>query len=156
MINDPYDHDKRGVTVNLIYKIASIVSVLGLSLLLSFNTYASSSNDKIIERIKPVGQVCMEGDDSCGGAMVAVATSGPARTAEEVYTAKCALCHAAGVSGAPKFGTADWADRGAKGIEALLATAISGIGAMPAKGLCNDCSDDELKGAIEHMISSAP
>lgn len=142
--------------MNLTYKIASIVSVLGLSLLLSLNINASASNDKIIERIQAVGQVCMEGDDSCGGAVAAVATGGPARTGEAVYTAKCGLCHAAGVSGAPKFGTADWADRGAKGIDALLATAISGIGAMPAKGLCNDCSDDELKGAIEHMVNSAP
>jgi len=132
------------------------MSVLGLSLLLSLNVNANSANDKIIERIKAVGQVCLEGDDSCGGAVAAVATSGPARTNEEVYTTKCALCHAAGVSGAPKFGTADWSDRGAKGIDALLATAISGVGAMPPKGLCSDCSDDELKGAIEHMLNSAP
>jgi len=142
--------------VNLTYKIASIISVLGLSLLLSLNTNANSANDKLIERIKPVGQVCIEGDDSCGGAVVAVAAGGPARSAEEVYTTKCALCHAAGVSGAPKFGSADWADRGAKGIDALMATAISGIGAMPAKGLCTDCSDEELQGAIEHMINSVP
>ena len=142
--------------MNLTYKLASIMSVLGLSLLLSLNVNANSANDKIIERIKAVGQVCIEGDDSCGGAVAAVATSGPARTSEEVYTTKCALCHTAGVSGAPKFGTADWSDRGAKGIDALLATAISGIGAMPPKGLCSDCSDDELKGAIEHMINSAP
>ena len=142
--------------MNLTYKLASIMSVLGLSLLLSLNVNANSANDKIIERIKAVGQVCMEGDDSCGGAVAAVAAGGPARSSEEVYTTKCALCHTAGVSGAPKFGTADWSDRGAKGIDALLATAISGIGAMPAKGLCSDCSDDELKGAIEHMINSAP
>jgi len=141
--------------VNLTLKIASIASVLGLSLLLSFNTHATSQ-DKLIERIKPVGQVCVEGDDTCGGAVAAVATSGPARTGEEVYTSKCGLCHAAGVSGAPKFGTSDWTDRNAKGMEALLATAISGINAMPAKGLCNDCSDDELQAAIEHMIKSAP
>jgi len=154
--DSPIDYDKRGVTVNLTYKIASIMSVLGLSLLLSLNVNANSANDKIIERIQAVGQVCLEGDDTCGGAVAAVASGGPARTAEEVYTTKCALCHAAGVSGAPKFGSADWSDRGAKGIDALLATAISGVGAMPAKGLCTDCSDDELKGAIEHMVNSAP
>ncbi|NRA17466.1 MAG: cytochrome c5 family protein [Oceanospirillaceae bacterium] len=141
--------------VNLTLKIASIASVLGLSLLLSFNTHATSQ-DKLIERIKPVGQVCVEGDDSCGGAVTAVAASGPARTGVEVYDTKCALCHAAGVSGAPKFGTSEWTDRNARGIEALLATAISGINAMPAKGLCGDCSDDELQAAIEHMIKSAP
>ncbi len=146
----------EAVTVNLTLKIASIASVLSLSLLLSLNTNATSSEDKIIERIKPIGQVCLEGDDSCGGASAVAATSGPARSGEEVYTSKCGLCHAAGVSGAPKFGTADWAERGAQGIDALLATAIKGINAMPAKGLCTDCTDDELKGAIEHMLNSAP
>lgn len=137
-------------------KLASIVSALTLSLLLSFNISANSSDERVAERIKAVGKVCMEGDDSCGSAAVAVVAGGPARSAEEVYETKCALCHTAGVSGAPKFGTADWSERGAKGIDALLATAISGIGAMPAKGLCTDCSDEELQGAIEHMVNSAP
>lgn len=143
--------------MNLTVKTASIASVLGLSLFLSANMNATTSADeKIAERIKPVGQVCMEGDDTCGGAVAAAAASGPARTGEEVYSSKCSVCHAAGVSGAPKFGTADWSERGTKGIEALLATAISGIGAMPAKGLCTDCSDEELQAAVEHMINSAP
>jgi len=156
VIDNPNDYDKRGVTVNFTYKLASIVSALGLSLLVSLTTNASTANEQIIERIKTVSHVCMEGDDTCGSAIAAVSTGGPARTGEEVYTTKCGLCHAAGVSGAPKFGSADWTERGAKGIESLLATAISGVGAMPAKGLCTDCSDDELKGAIEHMLNSAP
>jgi cytochrome c5 len=142
--------------VNLIFKIASFASALALGALLSLNANALTSSEKILERIKPVGQVCLENDDSCGSATAAVVAGGPARTGEEVYTTKCSLCHSAGVSGAPKFGTADWSDRGAKGIDSLLATAIKGINAMPAKGLCMDCSDDELKAAIEHMVSSAP
>lgn len=154
-MDNPYTMTNEATPVNLTLKIASIASVLGLSLLLSFNTHATSQ-DKLIERIKPVGQVCVEGDDTCGGAVAAVVTGGPARTGVEVYDTKCALCHASGVSGAPKFGTADWTDRNAKGMESLLATAISGINAMPAKGLCGDCSDDELQAAIEHMIKSAP
>ena len=32
-----------------------------------------------------------------------------------------------------------------------LAKAITGINAMPPKGTCADCSDDELKGAIQKM-----
>ena len=37
------------------------------------------------------------------------------------------------------------------GLDGLLAKAISGINAMPPKGTCADCSDDELKAAIKHM-----
>ena len=59
-----------------------------------------------------------------------------------------------GLLGAPKVGDkADWGKRAKEqgGIDGLLAKAISGINAMPPKGTCADCSDDELKAAIHHM-----
>ena len=42
----------------------------------------------IEDRISPVGEVCMQGDNNCGGAAAAVASSGP-RSGEEVYNAAC-------------------------------------------------------------------
>ncbi len=78
------------------------------------------------------------------------------RTGEEVYKTKCAVCHVAGVAGAPKFGdAAAWAPRAEKGADALLATAKSGINAMPPKGTCMDCSDAELAAAIDYMLSNS-
>lgn len=142
--------------MNLILRIASISTVLSLSILLSFNSNAKISSDKIAERIKAIGQVCMEGDESCGSAAVAVALTSTIRSGEDIYEAKCGLCHAAGVGGAPKYATAQWTERATKGIDALLLTALSGINPMPAMGLCNDCSDDEIKSAIVYMIDSAP
>ena len=141
--------------MKLTAKIASVLSILGLSVMLSTSVGANTSDEIIVERIKPLGHVCVEGDDSCGGA-TAVAATGGARSGEEVYNGSCAACHSIGVAGAPKFGTSEWADRGAKGIDALLTTAISGINAMPPRGTCAACSDDELKGAIQHMMDSAP
>lgn len=137
---------------------AALVAALVAGLSMSAQTSATTDAEQmIIDRIKASGQVCLEGDDSCGSAAaVAAVSSGAARSGEEVYTSKCLACHATGAAGAPKFGSSDWADRRSKGIEALLETAINGIGAMPPKGLCNDCSDDELKLAIEHMLDSAP
>ncbi len=55
---------------------------------------------------------------------------------------------------APKTGdSAAWQARAdAKGgLDGILKTAISGINAMPPKGTCSDCSDDELLGAIKSM-----
>ncbi len=105
--------------------------------------------EKIRERIKPVAEVCIKGDD-CGGPVVAVA-AGP-RSGEEVYNSACAACHAVGVAGAPIIGdVAAWDARLAKGFDATLANAINGINAMPAKGLCMDCSDDEIGAAIKYM-----
>lgn len=137
-------------------KITSALVALGLGIALSASVQATSNDEAVVERIKAVGSVCIEGDDSCGGAAAApAATGGAARSSEEVYTSKCAGCHATGAAGAPKYGTSEWTDRSAKGIDGLLETAISGIGAMPPRGLCMDCSDDELKGAIQHMLDSA-
>lgn len=78
------------------------------------------------------------------------------RTGQEVYNTKCTVCHASGAAGAPKFGdVAAWAPRAALGVDALLATAKTGKGAMPPKGLCMDCSDEELKAAIDYLLDNA-
>ena len=83
------------------------------------------------------------------------AAAGP-MSGEQVYQAHCIACHGTGAAGAPKFGdAAAWKPRIAKGIDALLASATNGLNAMPPKGLCMSCSQDELKGAIEYMISNS-
>ncbi|MBP0050071.1 cytochrome c5 family protein [Marinobacterium sp. AK62] len=88
--------------------------------------------------------------------MLSPAAAMAERSGEEVYNTKCSVCHAAGVAGAPKLGdAAAWAPRAEKGVDALLATAISGINAMPPKGTCMDCSDTELKSAIQYMLDAS-
>ena len=41
------------------------------------------------------------------------------------------------------------------GVDAMLAVAIKGKGAMPPKGACAACTDDDLKAAIEYMVSQS-
>ncbi|MGB0466260.1 MAG: c-type cytochrome [Pontibacterium sp.] len=78
------------------------------------------------------------------------------RSGQEVYNTKCAVCHASGAAGAPKMGdAAAWAPRAALGADALLAVAKKGKGAMPPKGLCMDCNDAELNGAIKFMLDGS-
>ena len=80
-----------------------------------------------------------------------------ARDGKTVVETKCSMCHTAGVAGAPKLNNAgDWAPRIAKGIEVLYKHGIEGFGAaMPAKGMCMDCSDDEIKAAVDFMVEGA-
>nr|WP_284060478.1 c-type cytochrome [Pseudomonas sp. NW5] len=114
----------------------------------------ASTNDAIAERLKPVGSVCIAGQECAGVGAVAAAAGGAARSADDVIAKHCNACHGVGVLGAPKVGdTAAWQARAdAKGgVEGILKTAIAGINAMPAKGTCNDCSDDELLAAIKKM-----
>lgn len=75
---------------------------------------------------------------------------------KSVYGKACALCHAAGVGGAPKPGDkADWGPRIAQGADVLYKHAIEGFngqkGAMPAKGGNASLSDDEVKAAVDYM-----
>jgi cytochrome c5 len=68
------------------------------------------------------------------------------------YAQTCAVCHNSGVAGAPKKGdSAAWKARLAKGEDALHASVKNGMGAMPATGLCSDCSDDQFKALIQYM-----
>ncbi|HMU88053.1 MAG TPA: c-type cytochrome, partial [Agitococcus sp.] len=80
----------------------------------------------------------------------------PDRKGEDVYKAVCAMCHGAGVAGAPKFGDkAAWKARIAQGTPVLYDHALKGIRAMPAKGTCATCTEKEIKNAVDYMVSKA-
>ena len=40
-----------------------------------------------------------------------------------------------------------------KGMDAVMANVINGINAMPARGLCMDCTDNELRAIVDYMIA---
>lgn len=105
------------------------------------------------------------GGGSAAAATSEVAAAAPAEAAsgaasavdgEALYNASCAVCHAAGVAGAPKFGdAAAWQPRIAQGIETLYQHAINGLNAMPPKGGALTLSDDEIKAVVDHMVQAA-
>jgi cytochrome c5 len=107
-----------------------------------------------IDRIKPVGSVCVEGQPCEGvqAAAAAPAAGGAPRAGDVVYNASCAGCHGTGAAGAPKVGDKGaWGPRIAQGKATLYKHAITGIRAMPPKGMCMTCSDDEIKAAVDYM-----
>jgi cytochrome c5 len=88
------------------------------------------------------------------------AAMGAAGSGQEVYTKTCSVCHAAGVTGAPKLGDkADWGPRIAQGANVLYEHALKGFtgkkGAMPAKGGNTALADEEVKAAVDYMVSQA-
>jgi cytochrome c5 len=134
--------------------LASFVAIA----LISLSAYALTDSQlaEMEERIKPAGEVCLAGDNSCGGA-VAAASSGP-RSGEDVYNASCMACHATGAGGAPLLGdVAAWSDRIAKGMDALYGSGINGLPGtgMIAKGGCMNCSDEEVTAAVDFMVDGS-
>ena len=78
--------------------------------------------------------------------------------AEQKYMASCFACHSTGAAGAPKVGagmSAEWEPRLEKGLDAVVQNAINGVNTMPAKGLCFDCSDEDLRAIVEYMVDTS-
>ena len=86
-----------------------------------------------------------------------VAAAEPAAApGEEVYQKACAACHAEGVAGAPKTGDIEgWKARIAKGPEALVQSAINGIGTMPAKGGVAELTNEDVAAATNFIIEKS-
>ena len=89
----------------------------------------------------------------------ATATQVSADAGEKLFGSVCTTCHTAGLMGAPKFADkAAWAPRIAQGKDTLYKHAIGGYqgksGVMPAKG-GSQASDDEVKAAVDYMVSKA-
>jgi len=84
--------------------------------------------------------------------------SGSPTEGQEVVKHFCATCHAAHplISlGAPRMGyKGDWVSRLKQGKAVLFQHTAEGFHAMPARGGCFECSDEQLERAIDALIST--
>ena len=83
------------------------------------------------------------------------AQSRDAAAGKATFEAACGLCHATGVAGAPRLGSApDWKPRLARGVPALYQSALQGTAkGMPPKGGRLDLPDAEVKAAVDYMVA---
>ncbi|HEY6898974.1 MAG TPA: c(7)-type cytochrome triheme domain-containing protein [Rhodocyclaceae bacterium] len=90
-------------------------------------------------------------------ALLAAPLAQAAASGKDVYSKTCALCHATGVAGSPKFGNADdWGPRIARGVSNLYTSALKGTAkGMPAKGGNLTLADGEVKAAVDYMVGAA-
>ena len=151
-----------------------VVTAVFLSLL-SMANLAPAQN--VADNIRPVGSVCLAGQ-SCVGSVASVTTLPDAAAFEEgtniepirvdtsavevasefdaeaAYQMSCNACHGTGAAGAPMLGDSGaWEPRLEKGMEALMANVVNGVGAMPARGICMTCSDDDLQAIVDYMLA---
>lgn len=93
--------------------------------------------------------------DSAGMTVASAATDNASKTPDQMYQAACFACHGTGAAGAPKLGdAAAWTDRVAKGLDALVSSAVSGIGAMPARG-GSQYDDDQIRSVVEYILDNS-
>lgn len=137
--------------MNLIKRITLLIG-LTMSLFSASGFAQDLSEAAIAERITPVGNVYLDGEITTASQGTDSAEPAGPRSGEKIYNTYCIACHGTGAAGAPKKGDATaWQPRIAQGPETLLTHALEGFNAMPARGTCSDCSDEEIASTIAFL-----
>jgi len=162
--------------VNVFSLVIGVLMTVALALLFLARTVAARTEGQhaysdpayvasVLERVQPVGQEAVAGQDN--SAMAIKAPAGAAATTlivpkdgKALFEAVCSVCHGAGIAGAPKAGDkAAWGARIAEGKATLYQHALQGYtgktGVMPAKGGRTDLPDDLIKQGVDYMVSLA-
>lgn len=123
------------------------------------------SDKAVAQRLAPVAKLAVDPNAPppaaaapapAPAAALAPAKADASASGKATYDTACAVCHAAGVAGAPKVGDkAAWSARLKQGKDTLYASALKGKGAMPPKGGNTALSDDAVKAAVDHMLGTA-
>ena len=147
--------------MNITGSVSALIGVALLVALIYTLTAGRFESDEVTvpeaimtERLAPIGKVNTDVAAVAAPAAPAGAAAASGDPGEALYNRVCQACHAAGVAGAPLLGNKEaWQPRVDQGEAALLQSVVNGKGAMPPKAGCTDCSEDELKAAIDFMLS---
>ena len=147
--SSPIKTPKQLIIVVALAFIVPIVIIGLLSQLLTSTPHDTSGDEqRVLERIKPVGSVVIADASVPRGNL----------TGEQVYGQVCKTCHDAGLAGAPKSGDkGQWTARIAEGEKTLVQHAVAGFqgkaGVMPPKGGNTDLTDDEVHRAVVYLAN---
>lgn len=170
MSRDQKFFDMYSLVIGVLAAVALAILVLAMKMSdLTQGIYTRDTAEyqmAVAERIRPVGQVYLPGEEQEAGAPVVEAAAEPepvatSMTGPQVYNTACLACHATGVGGAPIVGdAAQWTDRIARGIDALYDGAINGFDGdaptpMLPKGGRVDLSDQEVRDAVDYMVAES-
>ena len=126
--------------------IIAVTSVLGIGVAILIGQI-SMPDDEVSTEEPALGEVMQQPLETM--------MAGP-----EVYNDACLICHGAGIGGAPVTGTIEVRlSKIDQGNETLYQHAIEGYqgdaGYMPPKGARMDLSDDEVRAAVDYMVSQS-
>ncbi len=169
MSRDQKFFDMYSLVIGVLAAIALAILVLAMKMSdLTQGVYTQDTHEyqaAIAERIRPVGQIYLPGEEQEAAAPVVEAAAEPdpvatAMSGPQVYNTACLACHGGGIGGAPILGDAEqWAPRIAQGVDILTKHAIEGytgsIGYMPPKGGRLDLSDGEIADAVDYMVAES-
>ena len=159
--NSPIKTPRQLVAVAVLSFVVPVLLIVGIVQLVLGGMKVDPKNPMFSEeatakRLQPVGEISLGQAATplpSSPAPVAAAKTEPA-IGDKVYQAACAMCHTAGIAGAPKFGDKGaWKVRIAQGPSVLHEHALKGIRMMPAKGGNAALVDAEVMAAVDYMVS---
>lgn len=126
-----------------------VLVLLGISY---FSHAAEDTEQQIEQRIQPVGKVHVQEEQK-----EPTNTNEPVikeEPGQKIYERYCVVCHKEGLVGAPKLHDEQaWKSRlSGRTLDDLVVSAVKGLNAMPAKGTCYECTEEDIKSAIEYML----
>ena len=134
------------------HAIKQIMIIASISLITVISQANHKTKESIDKRTSPVGQVTIAGTEDANENAQAAVTAEP-RDGASLYNSMCIACHSTGLANAPKAGdTETWNKLLEAGMDSLVASAKIGKNVMPPMGNCLDCTDEELKSAIQYMV----
>jgi len=159
------------------FKNFTIVLVILAVLMLTFMVLGSmfggrdepseDATAEVMKNTEPVANVQIQGDEPEAPAaeesteIVAASEGGGDDVGKKTYSGICVACHGSGIPNIPQLGdAADWAPRIEQGNDTLYEHAIIGYTGksgmpMPARGGNPSLSDDEVKAAVDYIVSSS-
>lgn len=159
----------KNFTIVLIILAVLMVAFMILGSLIGGEDESSENvTAEVMKNTEPVAKVQMKGDDpeeaqatEESTEMVAASEEGGDNAGKKTYDGICVACHGSGLPNIPQLGdAAAWAPRIEQGKDILYEHAIIGYTGksgmpMPAKGGNPALSDDEVKAAVDYMVSSS-
>jgi len=104
--------------------------------------------------IKLISVLCCIQFVACSKEEAAPEPEAPPHPGLAIWEGTCKVCHGVGLAGAPIAGNQKaWAKRLARGKESMYGHALKGWGDMPARGGNTDLTDEEVKLAVDYMVS---
>jgi len=134
---------RKNIFIILLFVISGL---LGFSLSFYIHYYSTSSQQEETKVIRTFHYPSLFVDQ----------LKGDKRAGEKIFKEFCAACHDKNPAidvHAPRIGDVSaWKKRKKLGEDILLMVTIQGVGAMPARGGCFECSDQQLREAIQYML----
>lgn len=123
----------------------AVVRAFGAVLLLAVGACGATAGTQKEEAADRAGEASESADDA--------AAFGGSADGRFLYEKACASCHDQGFNGAPRLLEDDWPYRDVRDADAYTRIAIAGIGTMPARGGQPDMTDEQVRAAVEYMLS---